>query len=280
VLAPLVAEWRLLAIADAAGLLERLGAAAEAETLRRQVLAGSARTAAHVLELVGLLVRQQRVTEALELVGENWSRLDTLTAAATVSNIVRDAKLPAGKLQETRTRVIEAAAEETLPERQARLQLLIGDISQTMADWEGALAAYSRVTEIEPTNVVGLNNTAFMTAKLHKNPELARGAIQQAIKLAGALPDLLDTSASVSIETGSPQTALQDLRNSPELERRGGLQARLAEALWQVGQKKEAVEAWSRARKLGWTLEQSHPLDRERHAEIDRADPAEAAPPQ
>ncbi|WLD12073.1 hypothetical protein [Planctellipticum variicoloris] len=280
VLAPLVAEWRLLAIADAAGLLERLGAAPEAETLRRQVLAGSARTAAHVLELVGLLVRQQRVTEALELVGANWSRLDTLTAAATVSNIVRDAKLPAGKLQEARTRVIEAAAEETLPERRARLQLLIGDISQTMADWEGALAAYSRVTEIEPTNVVGLNNTAFMTAKLHKNPELARGAIQQAIKLAGAQPDLLDTSASVSIETGSPQTALQDLRNSPELERRGGLQARLAEALWQLGQKKEAVEAWSRARKLGWTLEQSHPLDRERHAEIDRADPAEAAPPQ
>lgn len=283
VLAPLVTEWRLLAIADAAGLLERLGAAPEAETLRRQVLTGSARTAAHVLELTALLVRQQRVTEALELVGANWSRLDTLTAAATVSNIVRDAKLPAGKLQETRTRVIDAAAEETLPERQARLQLLIGDISQTMEDWEGALAAYSRVTEIEPTNIVGLNNTAFMTAKLHKNPELARGAIQQALKLKkGPVidPDLLDTSASVSIETGSPQTALQDLRNSPELERRGGLQARLAEAHWQLGQKKEAVEAWSRARKLGWTLEQSHPLDRERHAEIDRADPVEAAPPQ
>ncbi len=282
-LSPLVTEWRLLAIIDAAGLLERLGATADAVSLRREVLAKSSRTAAHVLELTALLVRQQRIAEALELVGANWSRLDTLTAAATVSNIVRDANLPAGKLEEARTRVIEAAAEETLPERRARLQLLVGDISQTMADWEGALAAYAKVTEIEPLNVVGLNNTAFMTAKLHKNPELARGAIQQAIKLKkGSVidPDLLDTSASVSIETGSPQTALQDLRNSPELERRGGLQARLAEALWQLGQKKEAVEAWSRARKLGWTLEQSHPLDRERHAEIDRAAPAEAAPPQ
>lgn len=279
-MSPLVTEWRLLAITDAASLLEKLGATAEAESLRRQVLAQSSRTAAHVLELTGLLVRQQRIAEALELVGANWSRLDTLTAAATVSNIVRDANLPAEKLNEARTRVIEAAAEETLPERQARLQLLVGDISQTMGDWDGALAAYSKVTEIEPLNVVGLNNTAFMTAKLHKNPELALAAIQQAITLAGPLPDLLDTSASVSIETGSPQTALQELRKSPELERRGGLQARLAEACWQLGRKDEAVAAWKRARKLGWTLEQSHALDRERHAEIDRAAPAEAAPPQ
>ena len=132
--------------------------------------------------------------------------------------------------------------------------------------------------ERDEHNVGAMNNLAVLLALQKRDLTEARQLVEKVIEIAGPLPALLDSRASVYLAQGKPREALSDLQQVVGEDPRPNRQFHLALAYFQVGQEKAAAQALADGRKLGLTPDKLHPLERPDYrdltAKLDRNSPS------
>ncbi len=86
--------------------------------------------------------------------------------------------------------------------------------------------------------------------------------MERAVELAGPLPALLDSRASVDLAVGKPQQALSELQQVVVAEPRSNRLFHLALAHYQVGQQKAATQALAEGQQPGLAPDELPPLER------------------
>lgn len=94
------------------------------------------------------------------------------------------------------------------------LMLVRAEQLQLAGEHAQAIAMYRRVLQVDPENILALNNLAWNLSLDRKDEAKVRESltlIQRAIDLAGPLDELLDTRARILFESGQREAGLRDM---------------------------------------------------------------------
>jgi uncharacterized protein (TIGR03790 family) len=105
-----------------------------------------------------------------------------------------------------------------LAPRAVGLMVVLAQLDQEAGDDGAALGRYRRILELEPTNVVALNNLAFALAVRHNAPAEALPLAKRAASLAPRSAVVLDTVGWVEHLLGNDGVAAKALAQAVELE--------------------------------------------------------------
>ena len=142
------------------------------------------------------------------------------------------------------------------------LRLALADLRMRQERYDDAAKIYGEILEKDPSNVVAMNNLANLLALQKKQLDEALRLVEKAIALAGPLPTLLDSRASIFLAQGKPREALTDLEQAISVESRPNRQFHRAIAYFKLGETQAATQALGEARKLGLKSADLSPLER------------------
>ncbi len=180
---------------------------------------------------------------ALELEQDRADRAQALLAEFPESELARpevairlaSAEQRAGHLSEALKRIW--SARRTHP-RDVRLALAHGGLLEADGSLERALAARERALSLAPEDLAARNDVAWSLALLDQDLDRALGLAEGVVEQVGAVPELLDTLATVRLRRGETKQVLElterALTNA-EGETRAHLLYLQAEALAQSG---------------------------------------------
>jgi tetratricopeptide (TPR) repeat protein len=123
----------------------------------------------------------------------------------------------------------------------------LADSSLRQQRYPAAEAIYREILKRDPRNVTALNNLGVMLAFEGKRLQEAMQLISRAVDIAGPVPDVLDSRATVYIAMEQPEQALADLDAAIADEATALRLFRRARAYLLAGRKTEAAEAWQAA---------------------------------
>lgn len=247
----------------AARFLSQLGRHAAAEDVFRRSMEQSDQPD-DILTLVFYVARQGRIEEALDLCDRAWEN-EEIAASAVASTsvaVLRTAEQPA---PEHVQRVEQRLAAELEKDPGGNLAVYLADLRDFQGRYGEAERLYMEILEQNGRNVMALNNLAWMWGLREKNPDQALEYINRAIAQTGPAAELLDTRAVVHLSRGDAQLAVKDLEQAIESSPSAVKYAHLARAYLEQGDRTAAQNAYRKARQEGFSLEDLHPLERDRY---------------
>jgi tetratricopeptide (TPR) repeat protein len=217
------------------------------------------------LLLVSFLALRGRIDEALTLAEQACRKAEPAQIAAAVRDLL--AGSPPDPLRDRRLeKLLLDAAEKH--HRAPGVLLVLGDLRMRQERTAEAVELYREIVKNDKTSVVALNNLAMLLALKKTDLEESLRLIESAIDIAGPLPALLDSRASVLLAMGQPQKALADLDAAVSEEPRPNRHFHRALACWRLGRPQDAADALAEAHKLGLKPEQLNPLERQDYQEL------------
>lgn len=250
-----------------ARVYEQVGLYDDAErVLRQAVEAARAARPGAALALAAYLGRRGRTGEALDAVdGARRAKVPAAAWGAAAVGAVYAAKSPpaadlarlAGWLDEAR----KAAPAKDKP----GLGQLLASVKNLQGDYPGAIDLYEQALAADPRDVVALNNLAYLLSAKGGQYDRALERMDQAQKVAGPVPDLLDTRATILLQSGRPgaaEEAVKLLRAAVDQAPSGVAYFHLAQAELAAGRPADAAGAWRQAAQLGLAAVDLHPLER------------------
>jgi len=211
------------------------------------------------MRLAGFLARQGRLDESLDaaqkaLPGASLPAVfDTLSALVAARGATPEQTARVEKL------LLDALAKYDRP---VPLLLTLADLRVRQERFADVEAVYREVLKRDGQNLAALNNLAELLALQDSHNTEALKLIDDAVRLSGPIPTMLDTRATVYLRQGKPQQALADLKQVIAEEPRANRYFHLALAYYQSGQKKAAADAMKQAESMKLSAEQLHPLER------------------
>ena len=194
------------------------------------------------IELIQSAARRPNLTDPL------WLDLVNLAEELGQANLAKE--LLRQRLEQPKSSNFLSAL-ASLRERQKRFQ--------------EAEALYAQVVKQGQGNAMSLslNNLAWLKALRGVDLPEALELINKATANPGQIPvpELLDTRAVIYLKLGNVQKAIDDLNQAITLKPTAAKYFHLAQAYLQAGNKPAAVEALSKARPKGTTLDGLHPLE-------------------
>jgi tetratricopeptide (TPR) repeat protein len=216
------------------------------------------------LLVASCLARQGKLDDALTLAEGAWQKASPTAFAVAARDLL--AAGPTATQTERLEKLLAAALEKH--HRPVPILLILGDLRMQQERPQDAVAIYREILAADKQNVIALNNLAMLLALQKKDVEQSLQLIQRAIELAGPMPALLDTRASVYLALGQPEKAVADLEEAIRDEPKPNRHFHLALAYWRLKQESAAAEAFAAAQKLGLQPEQLNPLERADYREL------------
>lgn len=136
-------------------------------------------------------------------------------------------------------------------ERNVEARALLASLEHTAGNWEAAAVQYRKVLELQPRNILALNNLAYLLVDRLNQPDEGLQLAQKAKELAPESPAVDDTLGWAYYHKGLYASAIQHLEravaggNSTALR-----QYHLAMAYWKAGERVKARAAIEQARRL------------------------------
>jgi tetratricopeptide (TPR) repeat protein len=242
-------------------LLENLGQFGAAESLyRRFVERSRARQPKSVLSLARFLGRRGRIDDALELAEGAWATCPPEAVANASVVILHSDKQPAERSERVARRL--EAAILAHPDKLS-LEFDLANLRTLQGRYSDAEAILRRVAERDKKLDAPLNNLAWLLAiKEGPDADQALALIDRAVALAGETPNLLDTRALARLAKGLPELAIRDLEDAIAAQPTAPAYFHLARAYEAAGRRAEAALAMQKAKDLGMTAGDLHPLER------------------
>jgi tetratricopeptide (TPR) repeat protein len=256
----LVSEMRVEAVRQAAGIVEELDAPEQAIELFRTYATNSSRPEA-LLDLARCLGRQGRVSEAITLCEENWDRLAFSEVTTTAVALLRHGNLRGPEAIKVAERVQQKLSATPEPEQRVELLLLMADLQDLQANYDEAQLLFEEVLVHRKNHVLARNNLAFLLAN-RKGAERALKLIDEAIAIAGPVPELLDTKGFVLILAGQPEAAISVLADASNSQDSSLIRLHSAEAHRLCGNPMRSKDELEKAMSLGLKPGTLHPFDR------------------
>jgi cellulose synthase operon protein C len=247
-------------LANAAIMLEVLGAKDEAEKLLRNYVALS-KEPMSLLMLASFLGRSDRLTDAFALCESVWSNdKRSLEMVARVSvQLMRNPQATREQVQTVEKHLVEARSKQP---KMIVFPLLTAELFDNVARYDAAEAAYREALKQEPKNAVALNNLANLLALQESKRDEALRAIHAALAEAGPVAEMLDTRGVVYLHSDRPDAAIRDLQQAITQAATPAMYFHLAQALQLAKDAGQAKDAYSKAKDLGLKTTDLHPLDR------------------
>jgi len=195
----------------------------------------------HEWLLASFLARQGRTREALDLVAQTWKTGDPEGLATVAVAVIHNGTASDAQLAEL-DRILQAAL--TQFHRPRLLLRAMADACLRQQRYPAAEAIYRELLAKDPRDVTALNDLSVMLVFEGKRLEEALQLIEQAIDVAGPVPGMLDSRATVYLAMEKPEEALADLDKAIADDAATALRLfRRARACLLAGKKREAVEA-------------------------------------
>ena len=211
------------------------------------------------LVLANFLGRRGQFNEAVTLVEAAQPKADPSVLAQVYIDLIEHG-LGSTSSEPRFEQLLRAAIEQH--DNATMLRLALAALRMRQERFDDATSIYRDVLKQDPANVVAMNNLANLLALQKKQLDEALRLVEKAIALAGPLPTLLDSRASIYLALGKPRAALTDLEQAIGMESRPNRQFHRAQAYFQLGDTKAAMQALGEARKLGLKLADLSPLER------------------
>ncbi len=242
----------------AAMMLEQLGLPTDAEAYYRRAAENTAQPAMRLL-YGGYLARQGRASDALAEFEKVWSTVEPAVYVPMLCESalhINPSTSPA-VIQKIVDRVeAETKKNDALKPYLAALYSIINRVP------EGIATSYEVLAK-DKNNVFTLNNLAFMIALKDGKHDEGITLIRSAIGVAGPLPTLLDTEATILIAAGRANDAIEKLREVIVDEPSASAYLHLAQAYFVANRMAEAELALADAKKHNLHLPDFHPLERQ-----------------
>lgn len=249
-------------LALAATVLAQLDAHAAAEELFRR-LAGRSDRPADALPLAQYLVGRRRFSEALDVCERIWGDIPPLAVTDVAIAAVGESSPPDPALLTRVERRIEASLKRS-PDAVGLLAALAA-VRNFQGRFDDSEQLYRRALAREPRMVVALNNLAWLLALRSGHAAEALELVKRAADIAGEDAGLLDTRgvAYIALRQGNAlELAARDLEAVTAAGPNPATFFHLAQAYFAAGRRKDADQAWRRAKSLGLNAELLHPLER------------------
>jgi tetratricopeptide (TPR) repeat protein len=211
---------------------------------------------------VGML--RGKTDEALALAEKSWPNAEPQLLPGEFTQWAASAKLTPEQAARF-DRLLLAVAEKQ--GRPLPILLVLGDLRMQYRP-QDALEVYREILRRDAENPRALNNLALLLALEKLELKESLKMIDRAIAIAGPITAFLDTRAIVLMAADQPQEALADLDAVIREEPRPNRYFHRALALWQLGQKKAANEAFREAVNRGLKPEDLMVLERASYAEL------------
>ncbi|HKM54863.1 MAG TPA: tetratricopeptide repeat protein, partial [Isosphaeraceae bacterium] len=200
-----------------ARLLDRYGFVGEAEQAYKTFIGRNPNEPERALALVPLLVRQNRITEAVEILQKTWKTCKPEAVAATALALVDAPSGDANLKRQVEGWLTEAIQKS--PAAAPRLRPRLASLYWKEGRYAEAEALNRQIVAADPDNVESLNNLAWEL--LLRDPSRFKEAldlVNRAIEKAGTLTSLADTRAVALIRGGQYDQAAQELRTAQEID--------------------------------------------------------------
>jgi tetratricopeptide (TPR) repeat protein len=226
-----------------------------------------------VLLYAGLLGRQGRLKEALDLCeGALKTCPPGLVGGASVA-LLRDARPAAGK-PEDEWKAQAGRVEVWLREAAGKsanavgLRLQLADLLDLVGRAADAEALYRGVLARDPANHVALNNLSWLLAQRKETAGEAVALVGKAVEVHGPRAELLDTRAVAYLALGRVEQALADLEQAIADAPTPVKYFHLTRAHHLARNPRAARAALSRATGAGLTADRLHPAEREAYRQL------------
>jgi tetratricopeptide (TPR) repeat protein len=238
-----IPQRELLAIGN---LYSTIAAYAEAETWFRRAMEENPNVDRLVVQS---LVAQGKRNEAVAMALERAGGQVTPELALTLASILTTTDVQAEPLPEAEAVLTEA--QQLFADRSDVVEAA-AVVKASRGDYEEAITLFRRLVELNPENVVALNNLATLLAERPSQRTEALELIERAIKIGGPDPMLLDTQGTIFVKINDFERAIACLEEATS----GGIaDARyylhLAAAYHGAGRSDEAAIMLKEARLLG-----------------------------
>jgi tetratricopeptide (TPR) repeat protein len=191
-------------------------------------------------------VIQTRLGEWLLASGDRKQALSVLAAADTLNPKYLPAKMAHARAETAMGNLKEAqkilSAMVDLNRQFTPAGLLLGDVDAISGDRSMALQQYAKVLETDPSNVLALNNTAFLLADFANKPDEALKYAERAKELAPNNPEIEDTLGWVLYRKGVYDVALKHLNASVATSSTPQREYHLAMTYFKLGNRKKGQE--------------------------------------
>ena len=199
------------------------------------------------------LLRDDKLWSELNQMVSDWCQNhpeDSRTPITIAGNLAATEDTQAQKVAEDLLRKILANDPDSLPAMNALAMLL----QMTGRSAESA-ALYERIIELQPDNVIAINNLAWTLCEEQDKHQQAFDLAQRGLKIAPNYVDLIDTRGVAYYRLGQFDKAVQNFTNCLKLYPKGtpaiaATYFHLGRALAKLGQKEEAIEKLNKALEL------------------------------
>lgn len=240
-------------------VLEGLKEYDAAEVLYRRFAARSTPPNA-AFPLVLFLGRRGRTREALDLCDAAWAKSDPVAVSNVSVKVVAEAAAPdEATFQRVAARLVEAIRKH--PDRDT-IQLDLGNLRSFQGRYDEAEAVYRTLFGRAKIGGAALNNMAWLLALRGGKEAEALPLIERAIKIEGETPSLVDTRAVAYMALGRAKDAVRDLENAVVDRPVADVYFHLAQAYRMAGKLDDAGRALKKAKELGLSAADVHPLER------------------
>jgi tetratricopeptide (TPR) repeat protein len=195
--------------------------------------------------LADALAAQGKTDEAIELCFDQAESKATVETALRLSTALIVGHAPGDRVR-AGERIIAQRIQENPGEH--RLQLALANLRMLEARYEDAIQLYRGVLQLQPENVIALNNLATLLSERPGKAAEALEYIEQAIRISGERALLLDTKGMALLFDNRPAEAVEFLERAiaqPEPDPR--YHFHLALALDQTGELERAREQLQQA---------------------------------
>jgi len=160
------------------------------------------------LSLATFLAGQGSTAEAVEILEEEWQTAQPGQVAQATSNLLKSDAITDAERKRAEKIVADALAKspDSIP-----LLLVMADVRTNQQRYDDAEQYYRQILEAHPDHAITLNNLAVLLALQDIKLNEAREMIEKAIRLAGPVPAMLDSRATVMMALGEYDQALADM---------------------------------------------------------------------
>ena len=211
------------------------------------------------LMLAQFMAQEGRRTDGIELAKKASISAQPDDIAATVGALLGGGLASREEIKQVEDILSAALAKH---EQSTQLLLAMADVRTYQKRFDDAEALFREVIDQSSNDVSALNNLAILLALKRTNLDEPLPLIQRAIGVAGPLPTLLDSRATVCLALSKPDRALADLKAATADASEPVFFFHLAQTYFQIGQKEAAGKALAKALELELVPQQLHPLER------------------
>lgn len=232
------------------------------ELLRKHVQRASASPGEKLL-LAKYLGKEKRLSDALALCEEVWKKCRP-EQVEQVSGVTMAVLRSAGQPSEADLARVETWLSDAMKKEPDKvgLHMFLADLYELRGQYREAEAEYRIVlaSKEHSTNIVALNNMAWLLTLQVGKQEEALNLISRAIEGYGPRAELLDTRGMIYLALGRHEEALADLKEAADEPNPVRL-FHLAQALYEARDRETARRKLEEAREMGLDPARMHPVE-------------------